>query len=155
MSPAAIVDAVRALGVELRVIDGDRVQLRPVAAVPDGLRAAIRQHRAEVAAYLRRGLPTDPPPEARICAWCDGGLEPDRQRLCRQCTDPVVARIRETARAEGERTGAVGQWQPPGAVAPPRQCVRCRGGLTAGEPDGGTCSTCRYYFSTIEPRRPQ
>ena len=108
MSPAAIVAAVTRLGVELRVIDGDRVQLRPVAAVPDDLRAAIRQHRHEVAAYLRR--------------------------------------------AEDAR---LGPWQPPGRVAPPRQCVACGGGLQPGDPDGAVCSTCIAWFEISAPRRPQ
>lgn len=49
----------------------------------------------------------------------------------------------------------VGPWEPPGGVCAPRQCVRCKGGLPMGEPDGGPCSTCRHYFAAIEPRRVQ
>jgi len=105
MSPAAIVAAVTRLGVELRVLDGDRVQLRPVAAVPDDLRAAIRQHRREVAAYLRRqhspgytdadyehreaaAIGTARPPEPhRRCPSCRGGLQPGDadNAICSTC----------------------------------------------------------------------
>ena len=99
-----------------------------------------------------RALPTDPHPSERICAWCRGELDEDRGRLCRSCTNPVVERTRQ-ASTERQRTGP-GPWAPPGAVAPPRQCIRCLGGLTAGEPDGGPCGSCRH-FEAIAPARPQ
>jgi hypothetical protein len=57
-------------------------------------------------------------------------------------------------RRSSELSG-VGPWRPPGAVRAPRQCVRCHGGLQPSDADGGPCSTCRYYLSAIEPRRPR
>lgn len=89
MNAAAIVRAVTRYGVELRAV-GDRVQCRPVDRLPEELRAALREHSATVADYLRsaatRALPTDPDPPERICAWCRQALDEDRDRLCRRCT---------------------------------------------------------------------
>lgn len=62
------------------------------------------------------------------------------------------AEIREHLRRQ---PSGVGPWEPPGAVHPPRQCVRCAGGLQPSDPDGGPCGSCTHYFSLIEPRRPQ
>lgn len=105
MTAAELLEAVRARGA-IAYLCGDDVYLEPADALTPELLATLRQHKAEIRAYLRR-----------------------------------------------QENSGVGPWQPPGRVAPPRQCVRCGGGLQMGDPDNGVCSTCRYYFSTIEPRR--
>lgn len=107
MSPAALVEAVTRHGVELRAV-GDRVQCRPVDALPEELRATLRQHRAEVAAYLRdrrrreaAGTDTEdyqrresvavgsarPPAPNRRCPGCGCGLQAEDHdlSLCGTC----------------------------------------------------------------------
>ena len=37
-----------------------------------------------------------------------------------------------------------GPWQPLGAIAPPRECPSCGGGLQPGDPDLSLCFTCRW-----------
>ena len=49
----------------------------------------------------------------------------------------------------------VGPWTPPGAVAPPRRCISCKGGLHEADVDDGICSTCRWSFEHLSPRRVQ
>ena len=90
MSPAAaaIVEAVGALGIELRVVGADRLQARPLDAVPEDLFAAMRRHRREVVEAVRQANDyryrerqavgqSQPPAPHRRCRSCPGGLHPD------------------------------------------------------------------------------
>ncbi len=43
-----------------------------------------------------------------------------------------------------EELAGAGAWQPPGAIAPPRQCPSCGGGLQPADPDDSRCFTCRW-----------
>ena len=52
MSAAALLARVRALGVRVR-LSGNNIALRPIAAVPEDLKAAIKAHKLELLALLR------------------------------------------------------------------------------------------------------
>lgn len=163
MNVAELLSRVHEAGGDLEP-NGEMLCVQAPKPLPPELVAELRARKAELLAYLRRAedsraLPTDPPPEARTCAWCRGELDEDRGRLCRGCTHPDVSQASAGASYPRDRTtrgapAAVGPWQPPGAVTAPRQCIRCLGGLTAGDPDGGPCGACRY-FEAIAPARPQ
>jgi hypothetical protein len=49
----ALLAAMRARGLAVRLVDGDRVAVAPRGAVDEDLRAAVSQHRAELLAALR------------------------------------------------------------------------------------------------------
>ena len=60
MSAAALLARVRALGVRVR-LSGNNIALRPIAAVPEDLKAAIKAHKLELLALLREDEgPLDP-----------------------------------------------------------------------------------------------
>jgi hypothetical protein len=75
--------------------------------------------------------------------------DPDLLGAMRERKAELLAHLRRSVDVR------VGPWQPPGRVAPPRQCVSCEGGLQPDDPDNAVCSTCVHYFSIIEPRRLQ
>ena len=58
MTLSALMIALTDREVELRA-DGDRIAFRPASAVPEDLRAAIAEHRAEILAKLRGDVPAD------------------------------------------------------------------------------------------------
>jgi hypothetical protein len=62
---AGLLAQVRALGVTVRV-SGDNLALRPISAVPDGLKAALRAAKPELLALLRAEAAAD----VRPCAFC-------------------------------------------------------------------------------------
>lgn len=162
MSAADLLARAAALGVEVYLPDpaGDRVTARPADRLPAELLDELRRHKAEIREHLRRqhraedsrALPSDPAPEARVCAWCGRDLEDGRQRLCRRCTDPDVTPVASAAKPTVRSRKP---WAPPGRIEAPRQCIRCSGGLAPGDADGGPCSSCEHYFKYIEPRRIQ
>jgi len=76
--------------------------------------------------------------------------DPDLLDAMRERRAELLSYLR---RAEDAR---VGPWQPPGAVAPPRQCVACSSGLQPSDEDGGPCGTCRWSARFLpRPARPQ
>ena len=90
MSAAAkVLREVRTAGAELALVDG---KLRLRGALPDALRAALRDHKAEVAAILA----------GRACCWCGSPLAwpgpvgvtfLDGRCECIRCADAEVDRI--------------------------------------------------------------
>ena len=90
MSAAAkVLREVRASGAELALVDG---KLRLRGALPDALRAALREHKAEVAAIVA----------GRACCWCGSPLAwpgpvgvtfLDGRTECMRCADAEVDRI--------------------------------------------------------------
>jgi hypothetical protein len=73
MGARELLERLRAAGFGLEVTDGGRLAVRPASRLTDEQRAAIRAHRDELAAALRRELakPADPLPEPapRYRAW--------------------------------------------------------------------------------------
>lgn len=98
MTPAALLTTLRARGVHVAVLDGDRLGVWPRAALDDGLRAELRAHKAEVVALLRRQAPADGSCTLRPCPTCgsavfwraDGTCEL-RCAACVPCPDPRCA----------------------------------------------------------------
>jgi hypothetical protein len=62
---ALLAKVVRAFGVRVR-ISGDNIALRPIAAVPDSLKAELRAAKPELLALLRADRPHRPPVRRRV-----------------------------------------------------------------------------------------
>ena len=89
MTPAALMREVRAAGADLALVDG-KLKLR--GPVSPELRAALREHKTEVAAILR----------GDSCRWCGerlawpaaaGIIYESGEAECHQCGDAEVWRI--------------------------------------------------------------
>lgn len=92
MTAAAILSECQRRGVHLRV-DGELIKYKPIAAVDGKLLEAMRAHKAELLAYLRRDEfdhvgPWQPQGATTChCPNCGGGLQPGKPdgELCGSC----------------------------------------------------------------------
>ncbi len=101
MTAAAILTLVRARGVRLHLLDGDRLAVSPKVAVNDDLRRLVREHKAEIVSALRSMRQSfDPNSPPTPCQVCDGFVfyRPDpapgelRCATCILCADVTSAR---------------------------------------------------------------
>ena len=86
MTPAALLDELTRRGVTITP-NGDKLRLRPAAALPPDLVEQVRAHKPEILTLLRqsRSSPADPWPSSldglggkglgafKPCLWCGGG----------------------------------------------------------------------------------
>jgi hypothetical protein len=128
--PTALLAQVRALGVSVR-LNGDNIALRPITAVPDDIKAALRSAKPELLALLRVEVAAQPP-VAQMPATSDAASQPRPRAPVNRDTAPPPL--------EPPASPVVPAWAPP----PPRPYRIPSWSDASDIPDAAdTCSCCR------------